>query len=115
MAKTIATRGDDLAEDYALTNPDGTAYDLTGTTLRWTLRRRVEDATALLAYASGADAELAIVDAANGLAELRVPGAATAGLPAIVPLRWDAEVTAADGTKKTLKSGTMTVLPDVTR
>lgn len=116
MAKIIIRQGKSHAEDYALTQSDGTAYDLTDCTLRFTVKRSIEDldADALLTYVGG-DPALTITDADGGLAELRIPAADTLDLPTIVPLRWDVQVTAADGTVDTLQSGTVTVLPSVRR
>ena len=106
-------RGDTLAIDLAVTL-GGTAFDLTGSTLFFTLKRKITDldADALVQCQTGD--RLTHTNAAGGLATLRLPAADTAPMPLNIPLVADIQVKTAAGEIYTVASGKITFSADVT-
>jgi hypothetical protein len=95
---------------------DGTVQDITGHTLRFTAKDRLDDLDAA-AVISGSTigGQITITDGPGGLARVTIPAAATAGFTADRALHWDVQISDPGGVVKTLDSGKLLVVRDVTR
>lgn len=107
-------RGDTADFDLVVTQ-NGSPVNLTGSTLRFTAKRRVTDgdADAIFSKSSASATEIEITDAVNGLATVHGLPADTAGLAGKTKLFYDVQVTDSLGRVYTLDYGTITVLVDV--
>jgi hypothetical protein len=108
-------RGDKIVLSIAAKKADGTPQSLTGATLTFTAKDRLTDADpGVIQKTTGGG--ITIDDAANGLASVTILPADTSGFTGPRTLLWDVQMdVAAFGDKKTLDSGKLYVLPDVTR
>jgi hypothetical protein len=111
--KFQAYRGDTVPFDITVTL-SGAPYDLTGTTLFFTLKRRAAalDAAALISKQTGTD--IAIVNAAAGTARLVLSPTDTAAPPLNVELYFDLQLKTTAGDIYTIASGAITFLQDIT-
>jgi len=98
-------RGDDFAFQLTVTNPDGSAADLTGETATSQMRVTADTADPPAGHFDCTIATNVItVVLANAVSKL---------LPAA--LVWDLQLTSGTGSIRTLVAGTISVTPDVTR
>jgi len=116
MADTILEifKGDDKTYELSVVDSDGTAVNLTGCTLKFTVKRYRTDAytDAKIKKTSASEAEIKITDAAAGEAEIYVTDDDTKSLEA--KTHWfDVELTKG-GKIYTIKFGKFIVLEDVT-
>jgi hypothetical protein len=112
------TQGQDFRSDLAVKQDDGvTAYDLSGCTLWFTLKRAFGDADldAELQHKTGVGTGLLVTNAPGGLATHTISATETAGLAVGLLYRYDYKLKAADGTLKPIEAGTLSVKPYVTR
>lgn len=102
------TRGDSRLVDIAVTNTDGTARNLTGATLRLTVKHGYGDldTDALFAYSGPA------TEPTLGTSVVVIPAGATTGLPPISVLVYDIELTESGGQVTTIQTGKLNVAAD---
>jgi hypothetical protein len=116
MGTITVRRGDDHRRDLTVRQPNGTPYDLTGTTLWFTLKERAEDADpGVFQHKTGVGTALVVTNAPGGLAAHRMTAAETAALLVGKAYRYDYQLKAADGTVATLDEGELVATADVTR
>lgn len=114
MSDFTMTRGDNRTLKLTITS-GGVAVNLTGASLSFTARMDYPNAVVITKTSADA-AQLAITNAAGGLAEVYLKPADTSSLPhATVYLVYDVQLTQSDGTVTTVVRGKITVNPDVTR
>lgn len=95
--------------------PDQTVQNLTGLTLRFTAKDRLDDDDGdAVITGSTNDGRITITDAPGGLALVVIPGAVTADFTADRVLVWDLQLAGGD-TVVTLDSGKLVIERDVTR
>lgn len=114
MADLSMWRGDTLVFDVTITDEDGAAVNLIGTSLRLTAKRSAgqPDADALISLTTGAG--ITVTNASAGQARVEIVPAKTSGLEAAtVSLVWDLQLTTGDGQVFTVAGGYLTVSPDV--
>lgn len=115
------SRGDTFELDISLKDADGAAWDLTGATVRSTIKKALADTDAVALSqidstgASTPTGGSVTVTAATGEINLRHPPAATRALEAAATkVYYDVQVELADGRIFTVDWGTIEVIPDVT-
>ena len=118
MTNWTVAKGDTMEETATLTAA-GAAYNLTGCTLWWTLKRDVsaDDTDALIKLywvSGGASDGITVATPANGQALVTLTPAQTDALGAAT-YQWDLQLK--DGANRvfTVDSGQLVVKPDVTR
>lgn len=112
-----AKRGDDVQWTAALTVDDA-AYDLSGCTLWWRLKRNAgdadDDALVTAYWVDGGASDGITVDApAAGVVEIRVPAADAAGWGVGVTYRWGLRLLDAAGAIVEISAGTLAVQRDI--
>lgn len=116
MGMITFTRGDDHTFAIAVTNPDGTATDITGATLRWTAKTNLGDTdaqavmvkTSLTPPGSG----ITIDTPTSGLASLIFVPSDTLAFLKETQLFYDLQITSG-GKTETIDSGWVVVTMDV--
>lgn len=110
-------RGDDEALELTLLDADGvTPLDLTGCSIRFTAKRKDSDTDANAIIAKVTPSEIEIdANPLLGLATVYIVPADTSALTAKTKLLWDVQVTDGAGLVHTVATGTLTILPDITR
>lgn len=97
----------------------GVVQDLTGSTLRFTAKDRLDDLDgAAVISGSTTGGEITILDQSGplrGYASVRIPSSATSGFTARRTLHWDVQISQPGGVVKTLDGGLLFVELDVTR
>jgi len=107
-------RGDTYRERFVVTDLLGVPIDLTGAKLYYTIKTNYEQPDPGVLQLTSPTSGITIVDAPNGVAELTITASQTDVLQPMSYL-YDMQIKLQDGTIATLVSGTLTVLPDVTR
>lgn len=114
-------RGDTYRRPLTIREPDGTAYDLDGSTVWFTLKRlgdtAADDAGALtqLTWESGGDSDgITVTSPATGTVTVEIPSDDTDGLNPAAKYRYDLQVVA-NGKVDTPIWGEVTVVTDTTR
>lgn len=109
-------RGDAATFDISASKGDGTAQDITGSSLWFTAKHRLddEDGDAVIAKSTGAGG-VAIVDGPAGLARVTLAPADTEGLTSPTTLHWDVQAKDPSNAIRTLARGRLYVDLDVTR
>lgn len=134
MATLTATRGDSKTWAMTFTTPGGSAYDLAGCSVRFTVKRsaRHTDAQAVLRqyWSEGDESGISLTDPATGLASSLAAGILYRTIPAEESAAafqpnyandddlvyvYDVQLTDADGDVTTVETGTLTVSLDVTQ
>lgn len=100
--------GDDKTISVTVTDPNGDPVNLTSATIKWQAARSLGKASVISKTTSSG---ITITDAANGEFEVTLSDTDTDDLSGTY--QHEAEVTFADGTKSTVLSGTMKVIPVV--
>jgi hypothetical protein len=115
MSTITTKRGDTLTLDIVVKDADGVVMNLTGTALRFTVKRKVSDADADAIFQKSTSAStITLTDAVHGEARIVIPPAATSGLAAVThKLVYDLQLTSGT-TVHTLDSGNFIVEADVT-
>lgn len=109
-------RGDGPSFDIAAVKEDGTAQDITGSTLWFTAKHRLTDIDdAAVIRKSTTDGSITIVDGPGGIARVRLSGADTQGMTSLIVLHWDVQAKDPAGAIITLARGRLFIRPDVTR
>jgi hypothetical protein len=111
-----ALRGTTISIAVAAKKADGTAQDLTGSTLRFMAKDRPNDldAAAVISRDNAGIGGITIDNGPLGLATVTIEPASTAGFVRKRTLHWELRM-AAGAVKKPLDHGRMTILPDVIR
>lgn len=118
MTTIFLTQSDDLVYDVAMSTEAGAPYDLTGSTLWFTAKRRRSDADAgalvKLYWVSGGSADgISSDDQTTGEVVIRLSPAQTAAFVQAAHY-WDLQLKDAAGVIRTIDSGVVVVLPAVT-
>lgn len=118
MADYTMTRGDTLRLVSTARNANGSALNLTGYKVWFTVKKNYADPDNIAVHqASSTDgsADVAIADPPSGVIDLRMPALKTYGFPDVaVKLLYDVQIKDALGNVQTAEKGTITVEPDVT-
>ncbi len=116
-APIIWPRGDSFVLNITITTGAGSAYDLTGALVAWTLKQDINqpDTEAVFRKSSGTEGGITITSVAGGTCRLTVTDDEMATLTPDLAYVWDVQVQAADGTTSTPIRGTLTVEADVRR
>ena len=113
------TRGDRRTITFTVTKADGSGpFDLTGHTVRFTVKRYHEDPDdgALIRKDNAALGGVAVTNTVGGQPVVTILPADTAELPSHrATLLWDLQVSTGPTDVQTVAFGTLTVVPDVTR
>lgn len=117
MTRLRIHRGDTIELDVGpVRNRAGVVQDISGHTLRFTAKDRLEDPDNLAVLSgSTAGGQITITDGPGGLARVVIPAAASAAFTSDRALYWDVQITDPDGRNRTLDSGILDVVRDVTR
>lgn len=117
--KREMVRGDSLSFQLSLLAADGvTPLDLTGIHFWFTAKLAYSDAdvAAIVRLDNAMLGGISILDAINGLAQIDIPAASTAGLSdAVTKLFYDIQVRDSSSYITTIEQGFLIVYPDVTR
>lgn len=108
MAHLTMKRGDTRTYTFTFADEDDAFQN--GDTVRFTIKRRASDSTALLARSSANGA----VDLDGSTATVVIPSEATTSLTNVSRLLYDLELTTVLGEKRTLDEGTLIVTMDIT-
>lgn len=117
MSDLRVKRGDSIVLAVGpVLKADGTVQDITGHTLRFTAKDRLDDLdAAAIITGSTADGRITITDGPGGLARVAIPAAVTSGFTTDRALHWDIQISDPGGVVKTLDFGKLLVTRDVTR
>lgn len=109
------TRGDTQTFVAAVTNPDGTPFNLSGSTV-WFSARMAYDAAEYVFQRKTGGAGIVVPDpATDGVAVITTANSDTSGLPATEQkLVWDLQVKTPDDSLFTPDKGPLIISPDVT-
>jgi hypothetical protein len=99
--------GDDFSDTITVVNPDGTTPDLTGCEAQAQIRLGPADQNPIVVV------EIGITIMPPNQILLAIPNATTALMSG--RYQWDLQVTATDGTIRTVVAGAVVVTPDITR
>jgi hypothetical protein len=113
MSDLRVRRGDSISLSVDWNKADGSPQSLAGWTLRFTARDRLEDVTAVITKSSPASG-IVIDDSPGGLATISIAPADTASFIGPRTLWWDVQAESG-AERKTIDSGKLYVIPDVTR
>lgn len=102
--------GDDKTLQVTVVDEDGDPVNLTAASIKWQATRSLGKTSAISKTAT-AGGGITITDASNGEFEVTLTAANTDGLSGTY--QHEAEVTFVDGTKSTVLSGTMNIIPVV--
>lgn len=121
MAHLTGVRGDTIVRTATITQPDGTAYDLTGCTVWFTVKEVTDraanddEALALLYWISGgASNGIAVSAPATGVVTVTIPASTTATLSPGRAYRYDLQIEDPLNAVATPDRGTLIVTRDVT-
>jgi hypothetical protein len=113
------TRGDDESFDVHVVDRDGVDVDLSGADLRFTAKRDVTDAdvdAVITKTLTGAVSDgITIVTAVEGLARIDIDDTDTDALTRGTLLVWDLQVVDSTDKVRTVASGTLRIIVDVSR
>lgn len=109
-ADLYIVRGDTYQQTFVYESPEDTPVDLSAASARFQIRANANAEETLLSISSDEEITLGddgtiVVEVASGVTEALDFGKA----------RYDLEVTLADGTRRTLLAGNITLIKDVTR
>lgn len=112
VANLIITRGDTLVHRITVKNTDETAKDITGATVRYTVRERTYDGAQVLQKTVGSG--IILTTPASGIFDVTLPNADTAALSPSITYVYDCELTLS-GQVQTVQSGSITIVGDVSQ
>ena len=110
VAPITITRGDTVIHRVTVLNTDSSVKDITGATVRYTIRERLTGETQILQKTVGAGVQL--TTPLSGILDVTLDPADTAVLVPGRPYSYDCEVTHG-GQVSTVQTGSMTVVKDV--
>lgn len=111
MSELHTIRGDTIRLSVGpIIRADGTVQDITGYTIKFTAKAKIEDDDPGVIQVAGT-----VVDGPAGLGQVEIPASDTTGFTTDRVLLWDVQITDPGGKKKTVDSGKMIVVRDVTR
>lgn len=109
-------RGDTAAWDFTVTEPDGTAVDLTGASgIRFTAKDRASDADADAVITRTVGDGVTVTNAAGGIVRVQLEAADTSALSAPLSLVYDLQLADASGGIYTVAAGRLEIKPDISR
>jgi hypothetical protein len=112
IANFTLTRGDTFIHRITVKNTDETAKDITGATVRYTLRERTYAGTQVLQKTVGSG--IALTTPASGVLDVTLSSADTATLSPTITYVYDCELTLS-GQVQTVQSGRIGVIGDVSQ
>ena len=112
IANLTVTRGDTLIHRIVVKNTDETVKDITGATVRYTLRERTYDGTQVLQKIVGNGVSL--TTPASGILDVTLSSADTATLSPSFTYAYDCELTLS-GQVQTVQSGVIVIIGDVSQ
>ncbi len=112
VANLTITRGDTLVHRITVKNTDETAKDITGATVRYTVRERTYDGAQVLQKTVGSG--ITLTTPTSGILDATLSAADTAALVPSVGYVYDCEITLS-GQVQTVQSGTLSVIGDVSQ
>ena len=118
MTTLYLVPGDDFLYTATVLDDDGDAYNLTGATLWFTVKRRKSDADAsaiaqLYWIDGGASSGITVATPATGIAAVRIVAASTTAIVQAAHF-WDLQLKDAAGVVRTVDFGTLVVLSRAT-
>jgi len=117
MSDLAITRGDDRIFDLHVATASGTAADLDGVSLWFTVKEDVYDPDSHAVFQKTIGSGINVIDEPGGYVEIVIDRTDTVNLRARylgVPLVWDVQLKDAIGEVQTVDSGTLTIDPDIT-
>lgn len=109
-------RGDTAAWDFTVTEPDGTAVDLTDAEgIRFTAKDRASDADVDARIVRTVGDGVTVTNAAGGLVRVQLEAADTSGLAAPLSLAFDLQLSDAVGGVYTVAAGRLEIKADISR
>lgn len=110
-------RGNNKNFDVTITAQDGAPVNITGGTVRMTVKYDVGDADASAVFSlSSSTTGITLTDPANGVATVNIPASATSALPySNVRLVYDIQLTTSTPEVFTVLRGYFIVAPNITR
>lgn len=108
-------RGDDESFDVHVVDRDGVDVDLTGAELRFTAKRDVTDADNDAVISKTTGAGVTTVTAVEGLARIDIDAADTDAMARGTLLVWDLQVVDTFDKVRTVASGSLRIMVDVSR
>ncbi len=112
VANLTITRGDTLVHRITVKNTDETAKDITGATVRYTVRERTYDGTQVLQKTVGSG--IVLTTPASGILDVTLLNADTSALSPGLTYVYDCELTLS-GQVQTVQSGVITIIGDVSQ
>lgn len=109
-------RGDTAAWDFTVTEPDGTAVDLTDAEgIRFTAKDRPADLDADARIAKTIGDGVTVTDAANGQVRVQLASDDTSALAVPLSLAFDLQIADAVGGVYTVAAGRLEIKADISR
>lgn len=106
-------RGDDKVFDINVTDSEGEIVDITGYTVKFTVRAEANDDTYLIHKTTPSGSGISLIDPTNGVARLSLSSTDTDLTPG--KYVYDVEVTDTNGRVSTVVVDTFKIIRDVTR
>ena len=107
-------KGDHKTFELQVKDQDGNPIDLSGATIRMTVKKHATDETAVISKTSNNASEISITDPANGIAEIYLVPSDTRNLDAGKYI-FDIEITTAAGKVYTVLLANLTLVEDVSK
>ena len=109
-------RGDTAAWDFTVTEPDGTAVDLTDAEgIRFTAKHRAADADVDAVITRTVGDGVTVTSAVNGQVRVQLEAADTSSLAAPIALSFDLQLADAVGGIYTVAAGRLEIKADISR
>lgn len=109
-------RGDTAAWDFTVTEPDGTAVDLTDAEgIRFTAKDRASDLDADARIAKAIGSGVTVTDAPGGVVRVQLSTSDTSSLSVPLSLAFDLQLADSVGGIYTVAAGMLTIKADISR
>jgi hypothetical protein len=108
-------RGDDESFDVAVVDKNGVVVNLTGASLRFTVKRDAADLDVDAVITKTTGSGITVTNAAGGIARIDIAATDTSAMIRGTLLVWDLQVRDSNSKTRTLASGTLRIIVDVSR